>query len=131
MHDVNSPKSPSSESLASSLSGEDDDDDNNNEDSHVVYSASMDVFAIETFSLNQFQETWKHGRPLIVTGICKQMTLPWTPEFFIDEFPKTTIYVEDSDSPATQLVYAKDFFLAMGKYKGRKHAWKMNVCTLK
>lgn len=82
----------------------------------------------KTISDSQFNQLWKDGQTLVVTGLLDNFLIKWTPEHFIQGYGQNQCLILDCNSNENKSVTVGDFFREFGQYGGRSKIWKLKVC---
>ncbi|KAI0739788.1 hypothetical protein C8Q80DRAFT_1058481, partial [Daedaleopsis nitida] len=66
-------------------------------------------------SEEKFLSVLREHRPIVITGLQEHFQLPWTPEFFIEQFGDAVCDVEDCESGIVTPQTISQFFSSFGK----------------
>ncbi|KAJ7712636.1 Clavaminate synthase-like protein, partial [Mycena metata] len=73
----------------------------------------------------RFRRVWSWGKPFLVTDVGSQLTLPWTPTFFVEEYGGSECDIIECQTNETRPTNVADFFNTFGQYTDREGCWKL------
>lgn len=76
----------------------------------------------------QFNELWKNGQTLVVKDLLDNFLIPWTPEYFIENFERNQCLILECNTNENKSVTVGDFFREFGRFENRQKIWKLKVC---
>jgi len=66
--------------------------------------------SIDNLKEKIFRDVWAFGEPLVVTGCRPRFKMPWTPEYFIENYGEQRCMVVDTDTDKATSSTVKSFF---------------------
>ncbi|KZV86429.1 Clavaminate synthase-like protein [Exidia glandulosa HHB12029] len=72
-----------------------------------------------------FRALWAEGEPIVVEGLLDRSSIPWTPQYFMQEFGTEVCVVIECQTDANKRVTVEEFFQKFGEYADRDGCWKL------
>ncbi|KAG8836209.1 hypothetical protein FRC17_008945 [Serendipita sp. 399] len=94
--------------------------DPSNATADIVGSLDYRTFQHSELTEDTFQELWKDGQTMVVTGLLEKMSIQWTPEYFIQNFGSQACWITDCDTEKLEASKVDQFFSQFGHYEERK-----------